>query len=96
VGDAKINAASAACLTSSKPPLPLLWCQEGRSIHLQHHRIRGESDRSIQLEAHSSVKKDSLALDIRTPAQEKIAQFGGVVITTECGIETEKYFAVRG
>jgi hypothetical protein len=58
----------------------------------RHRRCRG-GDRSIQLEAHSLVEKDSLALDIRTPAQEKIAQFGCVVITTECGIEAEKYFA---
>jgi hypothetical protein len=35
------------------------------------------------LEAHSSVEKDSCALDICTPAQKEIAQFGRVVITTE-------------
>ncbi len=37
----------------------------------------------FQLEAHSSAEKDSGALDICTPAQKEIAQFGRVVITTE-------------
>jgi len=44
---------------------------------------RGSDDLSIQLEAHSSAEKDSGALDICTPAQKEIAQFGRVVITTE-------------
>ena len=41
----------------------------------------------------SSFEKDSFALDIRTPPQKEIAQFGRVVIAAERRVEPEKELA---
>ena len=45
--------------------------------------------------APTALEKNSFALDICAPAQKEIAQFGRIVIATECWIEAEKNVAPR-
>ena len=45
------------------------------------------------LKVRSSFEKDPFALDIRTPPQKEIAQFGRVVIVAKRRVKPEKEFA---